>query len=120
MKHTHLTNHGADIGATQAPDPYAEPETKEVELGQEDVPPGSVFRPIGWSGMPNAHVNYEAVVTNGVRTIGREWGDFCSEYGYLPWSELKNDWQINRSLSEGQWNPDAWEPCKKTITVEQP
>lgn len=92
---------------------YAD-EKKTVPLGPEDVPPGSVFRPIGWSSIPNAYVNYEAVVTNGVRTIGKDWGEFCSEYGYLPWLELHSEWQINRSIPlTGKWNPDAWEPCSK-------
>jgi hypothetical protein len=85
--------------------------TEPVYLSPEDVPPGSVIKPMGWD--RNQYVNYEAVVTGGIRMIGRDWGEFCN--GYLSWAELASDWQINRSLSRGNWDSTAWEPFTKEV-----
>lgn len=84
-----------------------EPATKEVELGPEDVPPGSVV--LSSSAGCNG-TRWESVAcakTDGVEIYGR----FC-----IPWSELFTHWKINRSIPlTSKWNPDAWEPCHKTL-----
>ena len=84
-----------------------------VNLSREDVPPGSVIKPIDWDN--DSYVNYEAVVINGIRMIGHDWGEFCHSNGYIPWDELATDWQINRSLCRGKWDSTAWEPCTKEV-----
>lgn len=84
-----------------------------ANLSREDVPPGSVIKPIGWDN--DSYVNYEAVVTNGIRMIGQDWGEFCHSNGYIPWDDLASDWQINRSLCRGKWDSTDWEPCTKEV-----
>ena len=95
-------------------DPYAEPQTKTVPLGPEDVPPGSVFRGAGEAKDPDNKDWY--LLTSCSRTGIRYWRQSDSDPEPISWLTLKtNGAQINRSLSKGQWNPDAWEPCSKTI-----
>ena len=87
---------------------YAEPETREVELGPEDVPPGSVFRLKGrteWF----APIN---VLQDGANFMGNATAD----QQFRPWEILAENYLINRSIPlTGKWNPDAWEPCHKQI-----
>lgn len=82
---------------------YAEPATREVELGPEDVMPGSVItgKDSGW-----------AIVTStnkdGVGVDARDES--------VSFEDLMKYGKINRSIPlTGKWNPDAWEPCSKKI-----
>ena len=86
---------------------YAEPLTHEVELGPEDVEPLSMIRRKGegqsWHWRLLSYVH-------GTHAI-------CADRGYA-WSELARDYEVNRSVPlTGKWNPEAWEPCHKTITT---
>ncbi len=84
-----------------------EPATKEVELGPEDVPPGSVVlsSSAGCNGTRWASV--ACAKTDGVEIYGR----VC-----IPWSELFTHWKINRSIPlTGKWDAAAWEPCHKPL-----
>ena len=88
-------------------DPYAEPATKEVELGPEDILPGSVLglgdrKPHTWHGVQGVFLTTVVLRT------------FRESYSF---TELKDEkWLINRSIPlTGKWNPDAWEPCSKQI-----
>ena len=95
-------------------DPYAEPQTKTVPLGPEDVPPGSVFRGAGEAKDPDD--KGWCLITSCSRTGIRYWRQADCDPEPIRWLTLKtNGAQINRSLSKGQWNPDAWEPCSKTL-----
>lgn len=85
--------------------PADEPKTKTVPLGPEDVPPGSVFRS-------------KDQPTTTFWTVAQVWEDgFYLRGDSMPWDTARERMQINRSLSKGQWNPDAWEPCSKQIPV---
>lgn len=93
---------------------YAEPETKQVELGPEDVPPGTVLRGAG-----EAH-NYDGgwcIITSCSRTGIRIWRECDSNPTEITWRTIKDaNSEINRSIPlTGRWNPDAWEPCHKTL-----
>lgn len=92
---------------------YAEPEpaTREVELGPEDVPPGSVFRGNNWQGAwLKCWVGFTEIQPSGV-VLSR-----ASEV--TTWETLMFSWQINRSHPlTGKWNPDAWEPCSKQVQL---
>lgn len=82
------------------------PEPKLVQLTAEDVPIGSVIRPEAWL---IGFVNYEAVVTNGIRMIVDAWG-YDGNIGYISWEQLMNDgWLINRNDGKG------WLPCSKEV-----
>ena len=87
---------------------YAEPATKEVEIGPCDVPPFSLVRHPGWL---EHDWRYVEVVTSGVLLIS------APENRIVPFDEMKRDgWLINRSIPlTGKWNPDAWEKCSKTV-----
>jgi hypothetical protein len=75
----------------------------KVPLGPEDVPPGSVFRPIHWGEGP------EWLLVTRVHSTECEIAGEASS-----WSRLRQYFQINRSIPlTGKWNPDAWEPCEK-------
>jgi hypothetical protein len=79
---------------------YAET-TEQVELGPEDVPPGSVIRPQYWDGPPWIAVSKVCI------------NDCLIEGKAYTWEMLKS-WQINRSLPlTGKWDATAWEPCHK-------
>ena len=89
------------------PSPPPEPATRTVELGPEDVPPFSVIRRKNekrtWHWRLLSYVH-------GTHAI-------CAGRGYT-WSELACDYEINRSIPlTGRWNPDAWEPCSKTVQI---
>lgn len=85
---------------------YAEPQTKTVPLGPEDVPPCSVFR------LHDDDIGYEApseVAKEGV-TFADDTGNFTKTWGEL------THWQINRPRHrDADGNPTKWEPCSKTI-----
>lgn len=83
---------------------YAEPQTKTVPLGPEDVPPGSVFRS-------------KDQPTTTFWTVAQVWEDgFYLRGDSMPWGTARERMQINRSIPlTGKWNPDAWELCSKTI-----
>jgi hypothetical protein len=75
--------------------------TKQVELGPEDVPPGSVIRPQYWDGPPWMAVSKVCI------------NDCLIEGKAYTWEMLKS-WQINRSIPlTGKWDATAWEPCHK-------
>lgn len=69
----------------------------KVEFGPLDFPPGSVIKTIGGTGWVEVcSVNHEKVST---RTMS---------YSY---QSLLSGFVVNRSLSSGAWDPEAWEPC---------
>lgn len=83
---------------------YAEPATRVVDLGPEDVPPGSFIRskttPQAWES-----IGYLGAL-----------GIFDYERKFLNWRKLAESYEINRSIPlTGRWNPNAWEPCHKQI-----
>jgi len=86
---------------------YAEPETKTVEFGPEDVPPSSALR------HPSQSVGW--VEAHSIDSLG-VWINHETQRSYA--SLQGNGWLINRSLPlTGKWNPDAWEPCHRQIAV---
>lgn len=90
---------------------YAEPATKEVELGPEDVPPGSVLRIKGSASKWFAPVS---VLQDGLNFMVNT----TSAQQFRSWYQLRKNHEINRSLPlTGKWNPEAWEPCHKIITT---
>ena len=80
----------------------------KVPLGPEDVPPSSVLRHKKWTSG-----EWMMVSGNGLRTVVA-WinGNMVCE-GY---ERLLEEYEINRSLSTGKWNPETWEPCSKPAT----
>jgi len=90
------------------PDRYRIKEPQWLPLGPEDVPPFSVIRRKGQTdeyGNPQYwHWRLISYVT-GI-------GPVCADRGYN-WQELSTDYEINRSLAAGKWDPNAWEPCRK-------
>lgn len=109
LKITRTTRYGttkADFH-TRTRRPLPEPEVW-VDLGPEDCPPGSVLRAIdsknqGW-------LSIQAAYTDGVRYTGYT---ESKETYFRSYSQLATTHQINRSLSTGKWDPNAWEPCRK-------
>ena len=84
---------------------YAEPLTREVELGPEDVPPFSVIRRKGEE--QNWHWRLLSYV-HGTHAI-------CADRGYT-WSELARDYEINRPRHrDADGNPTLWEKCSKEV-----
>jgi hypothetical protein len=84
---------------------YAEPLTREVELGPEDVEPLSMIRRKGEE--QNWHWRLLSYVH---RTHA-----ICADRGYT-WSELARDYEINRPRHrDASGNPTLWEPCYRTI-----
>lgn len=86
-------------------------ETKTVELGPEDVPPGSVFRCDSWQ--PHS---FRMVVTLHKRGVclGAGYGEGVVERSFE--ELLKAEYKINRSIPlTGKWDATAWEPCHKTL-----
>jgi len=94
-----------------SPDRYRIKEPQWLPLGPEDVPPFSVIRRKGQTdeyGNPQYwHWRLISYVT-GI-------GPVCADRGYN-WQELSTDYEINRSLAAGKWDPTAWEPCRKLET----
>lgn len=87
---------------------YAEPLTREVELGPEDVPPGSVLRLDKWD---HAYTS-GAVFLNGVHLL---W-PISRAVKFLRWSELQKEWLINRPRHRDEnGNPTKWEKCSKEV-----
>lgn len=90
---------------------YAEPQTKTVTLGPEDVPPGSVIRGQNWA--LDWGKCWLAVLETTLT------GVHCNRGDEHRFTSLQFGWQINRSIPlTGKWNPDAWEPCSKTIPAD--
>ncbi len=88
--------------------------TKEVELGPEDVPPGSVFRAPEWK--PHLHITPSLVALNGVTWLRKSMLDSSAIAEYLSFNALmEGGWLINRPLSTGKWNPEAWVACSKEV-----
>jgi hypothetical protein len=93
---------------------YAEPLTREVELGPEDCPPGSVFRLMGGS---LRWFTPLSALPEGVMFMG----DVTKSAFTRSWQYLKGNHEINRpNHRDSPGNPTKWEPCHKTITIEQP
>ena len=84
---------------------YAET-TKQVELGPEDVPPGSILKANSWA-------------SHEWRSVGHVYSDgvlMSNCPATTQWSHLMQDYQINRSIPlTGKWDANAWEPCHKTL-----
>ena len=89
---------------------YAEPETKTVELGPEDCPPGSVFTK--FSDGSYYSPSLVSVALDGI--YFHDTKAFRKHYAELK----KEGWQINRSIPlTGKWNADAWELCSKQVQL---
>jgi hypothetical protein len=90
---------------------YAET-TKQVPLGPEDVPPGSVFRHNEFK--PGVYLSPSLVQINGLCWIRKNMiADGCAPE-FMPFHHLLDGWQINRSIPlTGKWDAHAWEPCHK-------
>lgn len=87
---------------------YAET-TKQVELGPEDVPPGSVFSFKSGVWIAPLCVSADGVgfpETKAGKPLVQKWSfDLLAETA-----------DINRSIPfTGKWDADAWEPCFKTV-----
>lgn len=79
------------------------PDPEYIDLGPEDVPPGSVFRHCYWFG--SLWFSVSKVSDNGVS---------LADDDTYPWETLRNEWHINRSIPlTGKWDANAWEWCKK-------
>ena len=92
---------------------YAEPLTREVELGPEDCPPGSVFRNTKFS---SPWVTPSFCDSFGITFLAGQVGDD----GKRSWSYAKQFMEINRPRHrDADGNPTLWEKCSKTVTVEQ-
>jgi hypothetical protein len=80
--------------------------TKTVELGPEDVPPGSILKANSWT-------------SHEWRSVGHVYSDgvlMSNCPATTQWSHLMQDYQINRSIPlTGKWDANAWEPCHKTL-----
>ena len=86
---------------------YAEPATKTVDLGPEDVPPGSVFRCSQWS-YSKCWLNVRSVRDNGV--------ELTNDFGWVTWHNLAEGFQINRPANrDADGYPTKWEPCSKEV-----
>lgn len=86
---------------------YAET-TKQVELGPEDVPPGSVLKANSWE--PHEWRSVGHVYADGVLLSN------CP--ATAQWSHLMLEYQINRSIPlTGKWDATAWEPCSKSVQI---
>ncbi len=90
--------------------------TKQVELGPEDVPPGTVLRGAGEA------QNYDGgwcIITSCSRTGIRIWGQCDSNQTEITWQTIKDaKSEINRSMPlTGKWDAAAWEPCFKTVQI---
>jgi hypothetical protein len=86
---------------------YAET-TKQVELGPEDVPPCSAVK--GRSDSVNEHAIVCGVGNHGI---------ILSDGRVVNFNHMKSHgWKINRSIPlTGRWNPDAWDPCSKSVQI---
>lgn len=81
--------------------PLPEPETW-IDLGPDDVPMGSTFK------LPNKTQGVWAAALY----VSADGVYFAT--GFESWGNLNNDgFLINRSLSTGKWDAEAWEPCRK-------
>lgn len=84
---------------------YAEPATKTVPLGPEDVPPGSVLKAKSWPACEWRSIDH--IYPDGV---------LLSNSRRRPWAKLMQDYLINRSIPlTGKWDATAWEPCSKEV-----
>jgi hypothetical protein len=97
----------------EAPKPET---TKQVELGPEDVPPGTVLRGAGEA------QNYDGgwcMITSCSRTGIRIWRECDSNPTEITWQTIKDaKSEINRSIPlAGKWDATAWEPCFKTVQI---
>jgi len=97
-----------------------EPATRTVELGPEDVPPGSVFRPLSWGKVTGTYITVSSVRQLAVCMDCTDFNkDECDQSNgtAVSWHVLMGKWLINRSLSLGKWDPSAWQPCSKEVAV---
>ena len=85
------------------------PEPVMVQLGPEDVPPGSVIRSRN-VGMRKPWISVLNILSSGVEIVGN-----AVIHQTIPFSVLFiNGWEINRSIPlAGQWDATAWEKCEK-------
>lgn len=108
--HWHQIDKGMEVGFIAPPDHYRIKEQQWITLGKRDIPPGSVLCPSGFYDS-GRWFSIRAVLSDSVLTDGAE-DDEDSEHITFE-SLMRDGWQINRSLSDGPWDPDAWEPCRK-------
>lgn len=90
---------------------YAET-TKTVEIGPEDVPPGTVLRGAG-----EVCSQGWCAITSCSETGIRIWRQSESSGHEITWGRLRESAsQINRSIPlTGKWDANAWEPCSKEV-----
>lgn len=108
----------AIIGWRYAGEAKPEPLTKKVELGPEDCPPGSVFRPKSWKGTSSyitlASVRQMMVCLNCIDLDKTE----CDQANgsAVSWAILREMWLINRPRHrDADGNPTLWEKCSKEV-----
>jgi len=90
------------------------PALKQVPLGPEDVPPGSVLN------VKADDFGYRTpvlVAREGVVVASMRADDENSAVNARTWWELMAEgWQINTSIPlTGKWDPNAWTACFKTV-----
>ena len=88
---------------------YAEPQTKTVPLGREDVTPLTRLRVKVRGENHTAWITPLSAAEDGVVIATPR------QVVKVSWESLLADYERNESLATGRWNPDAWEPCSKTI-----
>ena len=107
----HLTHDNGILGWRYA-DKH---EPREVDLGPEDVPPGSVFRGAGEAKDPND--KGWCLITSSTHTGIRYWNNSDTNPKEIKWSALRESGaQINRPRHrDADGNPTLWEPCSKKV-----
>jgi len=82
------------------------PEPIRIPLGPEDVPPGSAVRLES-----NRTYTWQTIIVLSDRHV-------VTHSDTILFEALQKYYEINRSLSNGKWDPTAWEPCYKEVTKE--
>lgn len=82
----------------------------DIPLGPEDVPPGSVVRLIDekyrlqWMSVCAVGCSHILIISYHIPTP-----TVCD----MSYAKLFEEFEINRSIASGKWDPTAWEPCRK-------
>lgn len=91
------------------------PEPILVELGPEDVKPGSVIRSRD-IGLRKPWISVLNVISVGVEILGNSGISHTLHFSVL----FADGWEINRSIPEtGKWNAEAFVPCSKPADAKE-
>lgn len=82
------------------------PETIRIPLDPEDVPDGSAIR----LKSDRSYIRQTIIALSDRHVV--------THSGKTLFETLEEYYEINRSLSNGKWDPAAWEPCYKEVTKE--